>query len=89
MTTNSNAASLSFAGATLSGGVTGDSAGSFSEPMEVYDSLGASHTLSFNFTKEGTNQWGYQITIPAADVGSSGAPVVIGSGTLQFDSSEI
>ncbi|MGO8789342.1 MAG: flagellar hook protein FlgE [Terriglobia bacterium] len=87
VTTNSNAASLSFAGATLSGGVTGDSAGSFSEPMEVYDSLGASHTLSFNFTKEGTNQWGYQITIPAADVGSSGAPVVIGSGTLQFDSS--
>ena len=86
-TTNSNASSLSFGGATLTGGVAGDSAGSFSEPVNVYDSLGVSHALSFSFTKEGTNQWGYQITIPAADVGSTGAPVVVASGTLQFDSS--
>lgn len=86
-TTNSNASSLSFGGSTLTGGTTGDSIGSFSEPIVAYDSLGVSHTLSFNFTKEATNQWGYQITIPAADVGSSGAPVVIGSGTLQFDGS--
>jgi flagellar hook protein FlgE len=87
VTTTSNGASLSFGGATLTGGVTGDSAGSFSEPIVAYDSLGVSHTLTFNFTKEATNQWGYQITIPAADVGSSGPPVVVRSGTLQFDSS--
>lgn len=87
VTTNSNASSLSFGGSTLTGGVTGDSVGSFSEPVNVFDSLGVSHALSFSFTKEATNQWGYQITIPAADVGSTGAPVVVASGTLQFDSS--
>jgi flagellar hook protein FlgE len=31
--------------------------------------------------------WNYQITIPAADVGSSGAPVVLNSGTLTFNGS--
>jgi flagellar hook protein FlgE len=38
----------SFGGATLTGGVDG---ASFSEPVVVYDSLGNSHTLTFNFTK--------------------------------------
>lgn len=86
-TSSSDTASLSFQGSTLTGGVDGDSVGEFSEPVVAYDSLGVSHTLSFNFTKQATNQWSYQITIPAADVGSSGTPVVVGSGTLQFDSS--
>jgi flagellar hook protein FlgE len=60
---------------------------SFSQSAAVYDSLGVSHTLTFNFANAGNNQWTYQITIPAADVGSSGSPAVIGSGTLQFDGS--
>jgi flagellar hook protein FlgE len=72
----------SFGAATLTGGV--DDA-SFSEPVVVYDSLGTSHTLTFNFTKTAANTWSYQITIPAADVGGTGAPVVLNSGTLQFD----
>jgi len=55
--------------------------------MVVYYSLGASHTLPFEFTKDATNRWAYQITIPAADVGSTGSPVVVGSGTLKFDGS--
>ncbi|HXX21522.1 MAG TPA: flagellar hook-basal body complex protein [Terriglobia bacterium] len=38
----------SFSGATLTGGVDG---ATFSEPVVVYDSLGNSHTLTFNFTK--------------------------------------
>jgi len=38
----------SFGSATLAGGVVG---ASFSEPVVVYDSLGNSHTLTFNFTK--------------------------------------
>jgi len=58
---------------------------SFSEPIVVYDSLGVSHTLTFSFTQTATNQWAYQITIPAADVGSTGNPVSVGTGTLQFD----
>jgi flagellar hook protein FlgE len=62
---------------------------SFSQPMVVYDALGVSHTLTFNFSNEGNNQWAYSITIPAADVGSTGAPVVVGTGTLQFNGSGV
>jgi flagellar hook protein FlgE len=58
---------------------------SFSQPVVVYDSLGVSHTLTFNFTQTANNQWTYTITIPAADVGQKGDPVSIGTGTLQFD----
>ena len=62
-------------------------------PLMVYDSLGVSHLLTFTFTKESANAWSYQITVPAADVGKSGNPVVIASGTaankndLTFNSS--
>jgi flagellar hook protein FlgE len=59
--------------------------GSFSTSASVYDSLGAPHVLTYNFTKTGPNAWSYQITIPAADVGQSGAPVVVKSGTLAFN----
>jgi flagellar hook protein FlgE len=72
----------SFAASTLTGGV--DDA-SFSEPVVVYDSLGNSHTLTFQFTKSGANAWSYQITIPAADVGEKGNPVVLNSGNLKFN----
>lgn len=61
--------------------------GSFSTSATVYDSLGASHVLTYNFTKTGPNAWTYQITVPAADVGQSGAPVVVKSGTLAFNGS--
>jgi flagellar hook protein FlgE len=58
----------------------------FSTPVTVYDSLGDSHTLTFNFTNTGPGAWSYNITIPAADVGGTGNPVVVNSGTLGFDS---
>ncbi len=57
----------------------------FSTPITVYDSLGASHVLSFNYTNTGPAAWNYSITIPAADVGAAGNPVVVQSGTLAFD----
>jgi flagellar hook protein FlgE len=57
----------------------------FSSPLTVYDSLGASHVLRFQFAKTAQNQWSYDITIPAEDVGKAGTPVPIASGTLQFD----
>ncbi len=60
----------------------------FSTPVEVVDSLGARHTLTFQFTKKGDNSWGYDVLIPAADVGQTGAPVSIFSSapsdTLDF-----
>jgi len=49
-------------------------------PLMVYDSVGVSHMLTFNFTKESANAWSYQVTIPAADVGQTGDPVAIASG---------
>jgi flagellar hook protein FlgE len=80
--TTTTMANGTFGAATLTGGV--DDA-SFSEPVVVYDSLGNSHTLTFSFTKTAANTWTYQITIPAADEGSTGSPVVLNSGTLQFN----
>jgi flagellar hook protein FlgE len=59
---------------------------SFSTPVTVYDSLGASHVLTFNYQNTGPGAWNYSITVPAADVGGTGNPVVVKSGTLAFDS---
>ncbi len=59
--------------------------GSFSTSVAVHDALGASHVLTYNFTKTAANAWNYAITIPAADVGSTGAPVTVRAGTLTFN----
>ena len=58
----------------------------FSTPITVYDSLGASHVLTFTYTNTGPGAWNYSITIPAADVGKTGNPVVVKNGALGFDS---
>jgi flagellar hook protein FlgE len=56
----------------------------FSTSLEVYDSLGGSHVVSVNFTKNATaNVWDYALTFPDADVSSPIAPV---TGSLEFDS---
>jgi flagellar hook protein FlgE len=57
----------------------------FSTPMSVYDSLGVSHVLNFTFTKTAANAWSYNVTIPAAEVGATGAPVSVTSGNMTFD----
>lgn len=59
--------------------------GTFSTSVAVFDSLGASHVLTFTFTKTAANTWDYNITIPAADVGATGNPVSIKTGTLTFN----
>jgi flagellar hook protein FlgE len=58
---------------------------SFPATVTVYDSLGASHVLTFNFTKTAANAWSYAISIPAADVGAAGNPMVVANGNLAFD----
>jgi flagellar hook protein FlgE len=58
--------------------------GTFSTSMVVYDALGTSHVLTFNFTKTAANTWTYQITIPTSDLAPGGNPVV-SSGTLTFN----
>ncbi len=62
-------------------------AGTFSTTVAVNDALGASHVLTYTFTKTAANSWNYSITIPAADVGAAGNPVVLKSGTLTFNGS--
>lgn len=59
----------------------------YAAPLTVYDSLGSPHVLTFNYTSTGPGAWDYQITLPAADTGGTGAPTVIASGSLTFDSS--
>jgi flagellar hook protein FlgE len=57
----------------------------YSTPITIYDSLGASHNLMFTFTKTGTNAWDYSVSIPAADVGGTTDPTVLTTGSLTFD----
>ena len=65
----------------------GDTAGTtYSNDVTVYDSLGASHIVKMKFTKSATlNNWDYEASIPAADLGGTGAPVVLGTGTMVFN----
>jgi flagellar hook protein FlgE len=60
------------------------SGSSFSAPIQVYDSLGASHVLSANFTKTATNSWSYTLTVPASDL-TTGGNTTLATGTMTFD----
>jgi len=57
--------------------------GTFSAPIQVYDSLGQAHTLTATFTETGPGAWNYAVTIPAADL-TAGGTTTVASGTLTF-----
>lgn len=59
----------------------------FSAPISVVDSLGATHTLTVTFTKTASNSWKYEVFVPGEDVtgGTAGTPKSLGTGTLTFD----
>ena len=59
----------------------------FSTPITVYDSLGASHELTIQYTNTGADTWNYSITIPGSDVGSASPSQTVASGTMTFNSS--
>jgi flagellar hook protein FlgE len=61
----------------------GASGASFSSPVQIVDSQGATHILTFSFTKTGVNAWSYAVTIPAADL--TGGSNQIATGNLTFD----
>jgi flagellar hook protein FlgE len=66
--------------------VNGQTEGTFSTTINVFDSLGNSHQLTLTFTKDATaSQWDYSVTIPGADVGATD-PQQLANGTLTFDS---
>lgn len=60
--------------------------GTFSAPIQVFDSLGQSHTLTATFTNTGANTWTYALSVPAADLTTGGATTVA-SGTMTFNAS--
>lgn len=70
-----------------SSGVVGQSSGTFSSPIQVVDSLGATHTLTVTYTKTGPNAWSYNITIPGEDLSSGkvGVPSSVAKGNLTFN----
>src|SRR5262249_31008524 len=59
---------------------------SYSTPITVYDSLGTSHVLTFQFTKTAANSWSYNVTVPGSEVGSANPTSTVASGNLAFDS---
>jgi flagellar hook protein FlgE len=66
----------------------GSAAATFSAPIQVVDSLGATQTLTATFTETAANTWSYSITIPGQDItgGKAGTPSQLATGTLNFDS---
>jgi flagellar hook protein FlgE len=55
--------------------------GSYSATVQIYDSLGAPHSLTVTFTKtENDGEWAWEASSPDAAPGSS-----VGSGTITFD----
>lgn len=55
----------------------------YSTPVTIYDSLGNSHTLTYNYTNTGPNTWSYNLSIPQGDVTSGTGSLA--NGTLTFD----
>ena len=66
---------------------TGSANATFSAPIQVYDSLGASHTLTVTYTQTAANTWSYSVSIPASDVTGSGTPAPLATGSLSFSTS--
>jgi flagellar hook protein FlgE len=63
----------------------------FSAPLQVFDSLGNTHTLTFSFTKAATG-WDLDVTLPGADVGSTNATESILTGApvnVTFDANGV
>ena len=60
----------------------------FSTPLQVFDSLGVSHTLTYTFTKTGSNAWSYDVSIPGDDLtgGTAGTATSLATGNVTFDS---
>jgi flagellar hook protein FlgE len=58
--------------------------GTFSAPIQVYDSLGTAHTLTVAYTETSPGNWSYAVNIPAADL-TSGGNTTVATGTLTFD----
>ncbi len=63
----------------------------FTSSSRVFDSLGSAHELDFTWTKTGTGQYSYDVTVDGGDVagGTAGTPtsLLASPGTMTFDTS--
>lgn len=58
----------------------------FSTSQNIFDSLGARHTLNFFFTKTGANTWNYAAGVDAGETGGTAGDLsIVGGGTLTFN----
>ncbi len=58
----------------------------FTTSINVFDSLGAKHTLNLFFTRTGANTWDYNVGVDAGDTGGpAGELNVLGNGQLVFN----
>jgi flagellar hook protein FlgE len=57
----------------------------FASTTPIFDSLGAQHVLTVNYTKTASNTWTYSVNVPTGDTGAANSQVA--TGTLTFDSS--
>ena len=65
-------------------GTAGPPATSFSTSLQVFDSLGTAHTVTYTFTKDAAaNTWDYSVSVPDSDLKAAGTPL---TGQLVFDS---
>ena len=58
----------------------------FTASVQIYDALGAVHTATVTYTNTAPGAWGYDISVPGAEVtgGTPGTPFSIGTGNLTF-----
>jgi flagellar hook protein FlgE len=62
-----------------------------SSAVQIFDSLGLAHTVTFTFTKTGAMTWSWDAAIPATDTGGAATDpgVSIGGGTFTFNSAGV
>ncbi len=59
----------------------------FTTSINVFDSLGAKHTLNLFFTRTGANTWDYNVGVDGGDTGGTAGDLqLVGQGQLQFNS---
>jgi flagellar hook protein FlgE len=58
----------------------------FNTPVQIYDSVGASHVMTVAYTRTAAG-WNFQVTVDGGEVtgGTAGTPFVLGAGALTFD----
>jgi flagellar hook protein FlgE len=58
----------------------------FTASVQIFDALGAEHLATITYTNTGPGAWGYDISVPGAEVtgGTAGTPFSIGTGNVTF-----